>query len=89
MKSRRNFKTKNKKMFHKLYLEAFTDACDEDKIIVTIETLTVLFVLECVERPSNIKVFLIPSGVSRSMMRPLKSIVNRLNLRFYRPTHLL
>ncbi|XP_055303293.1 glutathione S-transferase C-terminal domain-containing protein homolog [Sitodiplosis mosellana] len=55
-------------MFHKLYLEAFTDLCDEseDRIVVTLETLIVLFVLECVERPSNIQVYLVSSGGSRS-----------------------
>lgn len=67
-------------MFHKLYLEAFTDAFDEDKIIVTIETLTVLFVLECVERPSNIKVYLIPSGGSQSTDATVE--INRNSIQF-------
>lgn len=50
-------------MAQQLYLEAFVESSDEaaDKIAVTLETYIVLFVLEFVERPTNIKVFLIPS----------------------------
>lgn len=53
-----------KKMTQKLYLEAYTELCDEneDKIVVTLETSIVLFVLEFVERPSNIQVFLVPTN---------------------------
>lgn len=50
-------------MAQQLFLEAFTQPSDDnaDKIAVTLETYIVLFVLEFVERPSNIQVFLIPS----------------------------
>lgn len=61
-------------MFHKLYLEAFTESCDEneDTIIVTLETSVVLFVLKLVERPSDIQVFLIPSNRNRSTEQSVK-----------------
>lgn len=51
-------------MIHKLYLESLTDSCNgnEDKLIVTLETSVVLFLLEFVERPSCIQVFLVPSN---------------------------
>lgn len=51
-------------MAQKLYLEAFTELCDTNAntIVVTLETAIVLFVLEFVERPSNIQVFLIPTN---------------------------
>lgn len=50
-------------MAQQLYLEAFIAPSDEeaDKITVTLETCIVLFVLEFVERPPNIQVFLIPT----------------------------
>lgn len=49
-------------MFHKLYLEAFSDSCNEneDTVAVTLETAIVLFVLEFIERPSNIQIHLVP-----------------------------
>lgn len=51
-------------MAQQLYLEAFIKPSDKeaDKIAVTLETCIVLFVLEFVERPPNIQVFLIPSN---------------------------
>lgn len=50
-------------MAQQVYLEAFLDAFNEkaDEIAVTLETYIVLFMLEFVERPPNIQVFLIPS----------------------------
>lgn len=50
-------------MAQQLYLEAFVAPFDAgaDKVTVTLETCVVLFVLEFVERPPNIQVFLIPS----------------------------
>lgn len=51
-------------MFHKLYLETCTDSCDEN-LNVTLESSIVLFVLEFIERPSNIQVFLVPTNRNR------------------------
>lgn len=50
-------------MAQQLYLEAFIKPSDReaDKITVTLETCVVLFVLEFVERPPNIQVFLVSS----------------------------
>lgn len=50
-------------MAQKLYLEAFTGPCDknENTIDITLESSIVLFVLELVERPSHVQVFLVPS----------------------------
>lgn len=61
-------------MLHKLYLEAFTDAYDEniDRINVTLETSIVLFLLEFIERPSNIQVYLIPANRSQSSEPSIK-----------------
>lgn len=51
-------------MTQQLYLEAFTELCDQngDRIVVTLETSIVLFVLKFVDRPSNIQVFLVPTN---------------------------
>lgn len=52
-------------MIHKLYLEFLeTDSRNgnEDKLIVTLETSIVLFLLEFFERPSCIQVFLVRSN---------------------------
>lgn len=48
-------------MMQKLYLEiaSNSDDDDDDNIVVTLETLIVLFVLKFVEQPSNIKVHLV------------------------------
>lgn len=45
-----------------------SDLCDEDedKILVTLETAIVLFVLEFIERPSNIKIYLVPANRNSS-----------------------
>lgn len=69
-------------MFHKLYLEAFIESCDEakDTIIVTLETSVVLFVLEFVERPSDIKVFLVPSNRNGSTEHGVE--INRKSVNF-------
>lgn len=62
-------------MPYKLYVEAFTERCDknEDKISVTLETFIVLFVLEFLERPSDIKVFLVATK-SKSSTEPAVEI---------------
>lgn len=67
-------------MIHKLYLESFTDSCDEnvDKLLVTLETSVVLFVLEFVERPSCIEVYFVPSNRSRSLETGIE--INRKSL---------
>lgn len=51
-------------MAQQLYLEAFMKPSDKDadRIAVTFETYIVLFVLEFVERPANIQIFLVPSN---------------------------
>ncbi|XP_031628657.1 glutathione S-transferase C-terminal domain-containing protein homolog [Contarinia nasturtii] len=48
-------------MCSKLYLETFSDTCDETTINVTLETSIVLFVLKFVGQPSNVEVFLVPN----------------------------
>lgn len=51
-------------MIYKLYLESLTDSRDQndDKLVVTLETSIVLFLLEFVERPSCIQIFLVSSN---------------------------
>lgn len=52
-------------MIHKLYLEYLETnerAENEDSLIITLETSIVLFLLEFVERPSCVRVFLVASN---------------------------
>lgn len=69
-------------MFRKLYLETFTDSCDENKdtIIVTLETSVVLFVLQLVDQPSDIQAFLVPSNRNRSTEQIVE--INRKSVHF-------
>lgn len=66
-------------MSYKLYLEAFSDDETSEKLFITLESSIVLFLLEFVERPFSIHVFLVPSpknGSTEPVVEVIRDSIN-------------